>query len=69
LVAARRTAASSVVESALGPFFAGEIGVTIDLGRVLSPSGQEELFQVKFGFWGAAHLWLLEGPVVLCVRF
>jgi hypothetical protein len=63
LVAAGRAAAATIVEFAVGPIFAGEIGVTIDLRRPLSPSGQKELFQVKIGFRGCTHLRLLESPV------
>jgi hypothetical protein len=55
LVAARRAAAVAVAGFALAPIVAREIGVTIDLGGILGPSGQEKLFQVKIRFWGCAH--------------
>jgi hypothetical protein len=51
LIATRRPRSLAVVEFAFAPFLSGKIGVTIHAGRILGPSRQDKLFQIKFGFW------------------
>jgi hypothetical protein len=49
-VAARGAAALAFLEGAFAAVVAGEVGVAIDLGRVLRPGGQKKLFEIQFGF-------------------
>jgi hypothetical protein len=53
---------------ALGAFFAREMGVTVRLGRILRPCGEEEFLEVKIRFRRSVHFWLFANPVVLLVH-
>ncbi len=49
-VAARGAAAFAFIEGAFAAVVAGEVGIAVDLGRVLRPGGQKKLFEIQFGF-------------------